>query len=319
MSRQSPEHDAIQSTGLSVEFDGVGKRYGTREILKDISFCTEAGECLGLLGPNGAGKTTMFKLILALTEPDRGRISVAGAATNGGAYSGLRASIGFLPESVTFDGGMSGSSVLAFYGRLKGASKDACNLLLTQVGLEEAALRAVRTYSKGMRQRLGLAQALLATPRLLLLDEPTTGLDPAARSQFFATIGEQRKRGVTVIMSSHALAEMEAHMDRFAILGDGRLLANGSLDDLKQKAGLATRIRLEVPDGMAGTVAQHFDGRVQLDYVNEHRVDLSCLEGAKMEVMRELATLKDRVVDVELNSPRLEDLYSHFTSKAGVL
>lgn len=317
MSRQSRKHSTNEPTGLPVEFDDVCKRYGSREILKNVSFEASVGECLALLGPNGAGKTTIFKLILALTAPDGGRITVAGSGTDEGAYRSARASIGFLPENVTFEGAMSGRSVLAFYGRLKGVSKEACDALLTQVGLEDAASRPIRTYSKGMRQRLGLAQALLADPRLLLLDEPTTGLDPAARRKFFATIQEQRARGVTVIMSSHALAEMEAHMDRFAILGAGRLLATGTLDDLKRRAGLATRIRLKVPVGMARTVVQHFDGRMRLDYVNDQRVDLSCLEGEKMKVMRELATLKDCVVDVELYAPRLEDLYTHFTGKGG--
>ncbi len=317
MSRWSRMHRALDQIGIAVELKDVCKRYGAREILKKASLHVCAGECLALLGANGAGKTTMLKLILALTDPDSGKITMSGVATEKGAYESVRASIGFLPENVTFDGGMSGRSVLAFYGRLKGVSKDECNELIARVGLEDAAARPVRTYSKGMRQRLGLAQALLASPRLLLLDEPTTGLDPTARREFFEAIAEQRARGVTIVMSSHALAEMEAHMDRFAILGDGHVLANGTLEELKRRAGLSTLIRLKVPKGMAGRVAQHFDGRLRLNHVNDRRVDLSCLDGEKMEVMRELATLKEWVSDVELNAPRLEDLYDHFTQEGG--
>lgn len=300
--------------GFRIDFDGVGKAYGGQSVLEGVSLSVVPGEALGLLGPNGAGKTTMFKLILGLIRADSGGVKVDGIEPATQDYREKRASIGFLPENVTFDGGLSGRAMLSFYGRLKSVAENECDDLLREVGLENAKSRPVRTYSKGMRQRLGLAQALLGSPRLLLLDEPTTGLDPASRRQFFSILDQQRARGVSVLMSSHALAEMETHMDRFAILANGKLRACGSLEDLKQRAGMQTQVRLTVPKGRAQSVAKHFDGRVQLSYVNEKHVDLSCLASDKMLVMRELANLKGEVQDVELRTPRLDDIYAHFAN-----
>ncbi len=296
----------------AISFTNVSKTYGGHRVLQDVSLSIPQGECAALLGPNGAGKTTMFKLMLGLVTPDGGAVTVAGVTPTAVSFHRVKAGIGYLPENVVFDGGMSGRAMLGFYGRLKGVRQNACDDLLELVGLTAAANRPVRTYSKGMRQRLGLAQALLGKPSVLFFDEPTTGLDPTSRQQFYSLLKEQRSRGATIIMSSHALAEVEAQMDRFAIVKDGRMRAFGTLEELKSLAGLETRIRLTVSQGSATKVADHFGGRARLSYVNDRSVHLSCLDGTKMVVMRELATLEEQIEDVEVRAPQLEDLFAHF-------
>ena len=224
--------------GFNVRIDGVVKAYGRHEVLKGISLEVHAGECVALLGPNGAGKTTLFKLILGLVRPGGGQVSIDGMDPAARAFRAYRSEIGFLPENVSFHQAMTGREVLAFYARLKGASASECPVLLERVGLADVAKRRVGTYSKGMRQRLGLAQALLGHPRLLFLDEPTTGLDPSLRRQFYDLIEELRRNGTTALISSHALSEIEARTDRVAIMKAGLLVACGTLDDLRREAGL---------------------------------------------------------------------------------
>ena len=186
------------------------------------------GERLALLGHNGAGKTTLLKLALGLTRADGGTLRTLGCTPGGPGWTEAKRGIGFLPESVAFLGSMTGRETIRFYGRLKGVGRAACEEALAHVGLAGAAGKRVKAYSKGMRQRLGFAQAILGTPRLLILDEPTGGLDPESRHAFHATLGELAGRGTAIILSSHVLAEVEAGTDRVAIMRRGRLAACGT-------------------------------------------------------------------------------------------
>lgn len=297
----------------AIELAGVFKRYRETEAVRGVDLSAGQGEYLALLGHNGAGKTTLVKLMLGLTRPTAGSVRVLGVDPVSSEAVALRRTIGYLPESVAFQGAMSGREVLNFYARLKGEAARACETLLDRVGLGEAAGRPVRTYSKGMRQRLGLAQALLGAPRLLFLDEPTTGLDPALRRVFYDIVEELRDRGTTALISSHALSEIEARTDRVAIMKNGRLVACGTLDELRQAAGLPVRIRVLVTPGEASAVAERIGGGLTLDKVNDRRVDLSCIPGDKMMVVRRLADLGETVRDVDIAGPRLEEIYAHFT------
>lgn len=290
-----------------IDLQAVGKRYGTHQAVSDVSFALPQGCCLALLGHNGAGKTTLMKLMLGLTRATSGRIAVLGSDPAAAALD-FRRQIGFLPENVAFHEELTGRDTLRFYARLKKEPVAACEPLLERVGLSHAAGRRVKTYSKGMRQRLGLAQALLGRPRLLLLDEPTTGLDPALRQEFFQIIQELKAGGCTVVLSSHILTELEARTDLVAIMKDGRLVAWGGLDELRAKAALPVRIRVATPGG-AGDVAERLGGAT-VTRVNHHAVELSCPLADKMTVLRDVVGLG--VSDVEIQLPSLDDVYVHF-------
>lgn len=299
----------------AIALDAVSKRYGAQEAVHEITLAVAAGESLALVGPNGAGKTTLMKMILGVTRPSGGSVRVDGSDPCGSGAAALRARVGYLPENVTFHGAMTGAELLAFYARLKGEPVSTCGALLERVGLTDAADRRVRTYSKGMRQRLGLAQTLLGHPRLLVLDEPTTGLDPTLREHFYRILGEQHAAGTTALVSSHALTEIEGRTDRIAIVRSGQLLVCGTLDELRIQASLPVRIRLMVDPGTAAAVAERIGAGITLSKVNDHTVDLHCLNGDKMTVVRRIGELGQPVNDVEIVPPRLDQIYAHFAGE----
>lgn len=285
----------------------VTKRFGRVTALDDVALTVEPGEFLALAGHNGAGKTTLFKIVLGLLKPTNGNVSVLGGEP--GRADALSA-IGFLPENVVFTGNTTGRELLRFYASLKHAPRAQCDKLLEQVGLTAAASRRVKTYSKGMRQRLGLAQMLLGQPRLLILDEPTTGLDPESRRHFYELIEQRRAAGATVVLSSHALADFEDKADRIALLKAGRLAACGTLDDLRRDAALPVRIRLHTTEAARAALQKSVAGLADLHPINGQRVEIVCTPERQLQVLKRIGET-DAVEHLEIQPPRLEDIYHH--------
>ncbi len=298
-----------------ISLQAVSKQYGSETVLRDINFEVQAGECIVLVGHNGAGKTSLMKLMLGLTRPTTGTVEILGGNPAFSAAVAQRMALGYLPESVAFYEAMTGSEVLAFYARLKGASTLECKNLLELVGLGKASKRRVGTYSKGMRQRLGLAQAMLGDPQLLFLDEPTTGLDPSLRHQFYELIDALHKEGATSIISSHALNEVEARANRFVIMKMGVVVASGTLNELYQQAALPVRLKVSVTPGQASSVAERLGSEINIDKVNQQSINLSCFNGEKMPLIRRISELGDVVNDLQIKPPKLDEVYSHFMNK----
>ncbi len=297
-----------------VQLEQVERRFGAVQALKGLSLTVEAGEVLGLLGHNGAGKSTMMKLVLGILAPTSGRVSVLGEDPRGHQARNLRLQLGYLPENVSFYDNLSGREVLRYFARLKRVPVSEADRLLERVGLGHAARRRVRTYSKGMRQRLGLAQALLGEPRLLLLDEPTVGLDPMAVRDVYGMIDQLRGRGTSVILSSHVLPGVERHIDRVAILCEGRLLAWGTIDALRQEAGLPLRIHVrseEISDALLGRLTEH---GVQVVTNGDGRAHLSTAPSEKLGVLRTLLA-EERLSDISMEPPTLDSLYAYFDAR----
>lgn len=297
----------------AVDLASVTKAYGDFLALDSLNLSVAPGEVLGLLGHNGAGKTTSMKLILGLTTPSAGQVRLFGENPAGHAARALRYAVGYLPESVSFYEQLTGREVLDYFRRLKRVARTECDRLLDQVGLTEAAQRRVKTYSKGMRQRLGLAQALLGQPKLLLLDEPTVGLDPLGTRDFFVMLDELRQQGTTVILCSHVLAGIESHIDKAAILGHGRLLAHGSLDELRRQAGLplTIRVRGHWPPGTWENRLTEMG--IHGARVNGRHVEFTTSVARKIELTR-FVLAEPGVEDIEWSAPSLESLYAHFGS-----
>jgi len=201
--------------------------------VKDLNLCIEPGEVYGLLGPNGSGKSTTLKIILGLVSPTRGRTEIFGRDSR---LVESREAVGFLPENPYFYKYLTGNETLRFFGRLSGlrgaALKNRINELLDLVDLSKARNRRLGTYSKGMLQRIGLAQALIHDPRLVVLDEPTAGVDPAGSRDIRDLILDLKRRGITVLLSSHLLAQAQEICDRVGILADGVLVREGHLQEL---------------------------------------------------------------------------------------
>ena len=242
MTRNPPPIDLRAAPAIEVL--GAHKHYGALHAVDGIDLRIERGEILGLIGHNGAGKSTLFKMILGLTPTTSGEIRVGGTSVSGRDFRTARRHLGYLPENVVLYDNLSGLETLRFFARLKAAPLAQCAALLDQVGLAHAGNRPVREYSKGMRQRLGFAQALLGNPQVLLLDEPTNGLDPQAIRDFYATLRGLQAQGVTIVITSHILAELQERVDRLAILASGRLQALGSVQALRERTHMPLGTRL---------------------------------------------------------------------------
>jgi Cu-processing system ATP-binding protein len=291
-----------------IALEGVAKRYGAVEAVRDVSFALPQGARVALVGHNGAGKTTLMKLMLGLARPSAGRVLMLGHDPAEGARE-MRRHIGWLPENVTFNGALTGRELLRFFARLKGERPAQADAMLERVGLGAAARRRVGTYSKGMRQRLGLAQALLGAPRALLLDEPTTGLDPEVRQGLYDTLARLADGGTTVLLSSHALEELEGRVERVIILDRGRLVAAGSMAELRGLARLPLRLRVTLAQGSAPP--EWLAAAAELRGVDGRMIELACAPEAKMALLRRAAE-DAHVADVELHAPTLDELYAHF-------
>jgi Cu-processing system ATP-binding protein len=296
----------------AVEIEGVSQHYGAMTVLHDLHLCLGEGEVLGLFGHNGAGKTTSMKLILGLLQPSCGRVQVLGRNP---CDALVRRQLGYLPENVTFYAQLSGRETLRHFARLKGAALTQVDELLAQVGLADAMHRRVKTYSKGMRQRLGLAQALLGAPRLLLLDEPTVGLDPIATQDLYQLVDRLRQQGTSIILCSHVLPGVEAHINRAAILAHGRLQAVGSLPSLRADAGLPALIRATgLKHGAPLLQRWHAQGH-QARAVGADGIEVVASNGHKLGLLRQLLD-EGEAQDIDIHKPSLEDLYRYYMDKA---
>jgi ABC-2 type transport system ATP-binding protein len=223
----------------AVEANGVAKHYGPVVAVDDLTFAAEAGEILGVLGPNGAGKTTAIRILTTVLEPTHGTFSVAGVPHTRPAE--IRGRIGVLPESAGYRERQTGEEFLRYHARLFGHSRTGARILaatlLGDVGLGEWGRRLIATYSRGMRQRLGIARALVNDPDVVFLDEPTLGLDPAGQRQMLAIVRRiSLERGATVLLSTHVLAEVEETCSRVLILNRSRVVAHGTVGEVARQA-----------------------------------------------------------------------------------
>lgn len=290
-----------------LKITGLDTFRGSTQVLQAIDLTLRAGERLALLGHNGAGKSTLIKAVLGLIQTEGGSISICGSRPGTAA---ARTHTAFLPEAVSFHPALTGHEQLLMFARLSGETAD-IKALLQRVGLSEAMHRRIGAYSKGMRQRLGLAQVLLGRPKLALLDEPTSGLDPISRQDLYAIIDELAGQGTAVLIASHALTEVEARTDRIAILRRGVKVADDTLANLSAKAGLPVKLRLRASEAQADQLAQQTGGC----RINGASVEILCTPQNKMAELRRIAALGDGVVDLDVVPPRLEDLYRHYSQE----
>ncbi|MNS16363.1 putative ABC transporter ATP-binding protein YxlF [compost metagenome] len=304
-------------TAPTVTLSGVAKRYGRIEAVKNVSFELEQGQTVALVGHNGAGKTTLIKLMLGLIRPTQGTVQVLGEDPARGDFA-VRQRLGYLPESVSFHMALTGRETLNFYARLKRVDMSDMEGLFERVGLAPAAAdRPVRTYSKGMRQRLGLAQALLGAPRILLLDEPTSGLDPALRRNFYELVSGLRSAGTTILLSSHALTELEDRTDRVIIINEGVAIADGTLEKLRGIARLPTRISVTLADG-AGITAPS-GGQVAWRAIRDRTFEAEVTPENKISILRDVTADPAAVTALHVVEPTLDELYAHFLGGRGMM
>ena len=235
---------------ITVEAVHLTKKYRERTAIEDVSFTARSNDVVGLLGPNGAGKTTTIRILTTVITPTSGDFRIAGRSPK--EPGEIRRRVGVLPESSGYPGFETGREYLSYHARLYGLSsssaRDLADSLLTDVGLADRARSRISGYSRGMRQRLGIARALVNDPAVVFLDEPNLGLDPAGQSQILKIVRQvAQERGATVILSTHALSEVEEVCSQVLILNQGRLVASGSIGDVMRTAVVERSAQLRVP------------------------------------------------------------------------
>jgi ABC-2 type transport system ATP-binding protein len=311
----------------AVEANGIRKEYGKAVAVQDLELTVEAGEILGVLGPNGAGKTTAIRVLTTVLSPTRGSFSVAGIPHSRPAE--IRRRIGVLPESAGYPEQQTGAEFLRYHTRLYGhgrtAARAIADALLVEVGLEERGRSLVAGYSRGMRQRLGIARALVNTPQVVFLDEPTLGLDPAGQRQVLELVRRMaRERGAAVLLSTHLLAEVEEVCGRVVILNRGRLVASGTVSEVARRAAAPRSMSVRVPpehaDRALATLAgipgvrhaEHANGltgSIQATVAGDGR------HGLGNEALRTLLEQAVPVLGFEVEGARLSDAFLAITEE----
>ncbi len=287
------------------------KCFQSVEALKQVSLALQPGKRAALLGHNGAGKSTMMKIILGLIPFDSGEVSVCGEAPGSAA---ARMQVAYLPENVAFHPALTGEEQISHYLSLRGENPRIAPQLLARVGLAHAARRRIGTYSKGMRQRVGLAQSLIGRPRLLVLDEPTSGLDPVSRRDFYDLLDGLSADGTAILLSSHVLTEVEARTDSILILSGGQLVAEGTLADLRAQAALPITLLVRPAEGRATSLAAVFP---EATIGSDGMLRFSCPQADKLPLLASITALGPEVADLDVIPPSLEDIYSHFSRRDG--
>jgi len=277
------------------------------EAVRDVTFAIEDNEIFGLVGPNGAGKTTTMKMMTNLIFPDAGQVRLFGEPTG---ETASRRRLGYLPEEPYFYGHLSVVEMLHYYGALHGMARsavdDRIDDLLELVGLEDVPDRPLRNYSKGMRQRAGIAQALVNDPDLVILDEPQSGLDPIGRKEVRDLILTLREAGKTILFSSHILVDVEAVCDRVAILNDGDLVDVTDLDDLD--ADHRQRVELRV-DGLAPEDADDLEGLERLDRAGSKLIVIFSADVPIEPILSDIIDRGGRILELDRHGRRLEQQF----------
>ncbi|WP_049889319.1 ABC transporter ATP-binding protein [Natronolimnohabitans innermongolicus] len=299
----------------AIDISSVTKRYGSETALEGLDLTVHSGDIYGFLGPNGAGKSTTINLILDFIRPTAGEVSVFGLDATEDTLE-IRERTGILPEGVETYNRLTGRKHVEFAIESKDADDDP-DELLERVGIADAADKKAGGYSKGMTQRLMLATALVGEPDLLILDEPSTGLDPNGARQMREIIREENRRGATVFFSSHVLGQVEAVCDRVGILRDGRLIAEDTVEGLRETMPTQTRLRVQldrIPDDAEGAL----EAVRSIDGVSEVQADgpsllVTCEDSAKTTVLHTVEEYGVTVEDFTTDSSSLEDLFVAYT------
>jgi ABC-2 type transport system ATP-binding protein len=308
---------APSSPDLAIETRTLGKIFGSKVAVRGLTLEVARGEVFGFLGPNGAGKSTSIKMMLGLTAPTRGEALVLGSPAGDVT---TRRKIGFLPEHFRFYEWLTASELLSVHGRLYGMSKSSLGKripeLLEEVGLWPHREKRVRDFSKGMMQRLGLAQALLNEPDLIFLDEPTSGLDPAGRKLVRDIIKAQRDRGATVFLNSHLLGEVEVTCDRVGFIKNGEVLETRCLGALLEgEVTVTMRARNLSPETLAALGQRVFSLKAAGDALTFYTPSMDALP----DIVRFLVSQNVDVYEVTPQRFSLEDLFLRIVGTDGGL
>jgi ABC-2 type transport system ATP-binding protein len=303
-------------TNAVIEANGLTKRYRKHVAVDHIDLAIGEGEVFGLLGPNGAGKTTTILMVMGLTDVSEGTVRLLGLDPARQPLA-VKRHIGYMPDSVGFYDGLTARENLAYTGRLAGLERAFIDRrigeVLARVGLSEVVGQKVRTFSRGMRQRLGLADALLKTPRIVILDEPTTGLDPQATQEFLELIRDLKKDGITTILSSHMLEKVQVICDRVALFNAGRIALCGTVTELgRQVLGGGHRILVEARGNDIERALSSIPGIIRVRREAQDRYVLEAESDIRPAVAATVAGMGGALLSLGIRQASLESVYTSY-------
>jgi ABC-2 type transport system ATP-binding protein len=295
--------DGAGGPAPAVTLDGLAKSYGDVDAVVDASFTVERGEVFGFLGPNGAGKSTTIRMVLGLTRPSAGEATVLGErVTDRAGWLRVAGRVGYVPGEATYHEHRRGGALLDHLARLRGGERRAELEALFPAPFD----RRIGTYSRGNRQKLSLVQAFMHDPDLVVMDEPTAGLDPLVQRRFYEFVERERTAGTTVLFSSHVLSEVRRICDRLAVIRDGRVVAVERVADLLADAGKVVTADLRDRPPLDRF---RLPGVAHAEYRDDGRLRLLCTGGYDALLDRLAAS---QVRDVEIRETALEDVFAHF-------
>jgi len=303
-----------------LEIRNLTKRFGALAAVQNVNLSVPAGEIFGLLGPNGAGKTTTVSIVCGLLSPTEGDVTVDGHSVLREPMA-VRREVGVVPQELALYGALSGRENLVFFGRMQEIParllQERVRAVLDIVGLTDRQNDRVETYSGGMKRRLNVAIGLLNQPRLLILDEPTVGVDPQSRNNILETLRELNRQGVTMLYTSHYMEEVEFLCSHIAIMDHGRVIADGSQEELQRRAGgqdiISVRLADEADEALR-TRLMALPG-VETVELQDHAVRIATASGRALlaPLVAELAAAGTTVTAIEVKEPNLEDLFLSLT------
>lgn len=326
---QGPNKGNMSSDNLPVmELNNINKEYRLGggyvfKALSDINFSVKKGEVLTILGHNGAGKSTLIKIIMGFTRATTGVIKIFNTDTSVVLPKHVKARIGYIPEVVHFYGNLTGMEIMKFFSKLNNINdKKLLEELLDKVGISRAANKKVISYSKGMMQRLAFAVSRIKNPDIYILDEPTSGMDPAAVNDFIALIRLIHDAGKTVIMAAHILPEIEDISSRICIILNGTITALGGIPELSEQLGLSTTMNLSFKNGFKFEESwfEHMkDSMLITDYEFNDKIssaDIKFTETNRIKLISEvIGKYNDNLADINIKKPGLFEIFSHFSNK----
>ncbi|MBO9311652.1 MAG: ABC transporter ATP-binding protein [Chloroflexus sp.] len=303
-----------------VECRDLTKQYGSFTAVDHLNLTVRKGEVFGLLGPNGAGKTTTILMLLGLTEPTGGSVRVLGLDPARQPLS-VKARVGYLPDQVGFYDNLTARENLSYIAKLNGIREPEMsrriNAALDQVGLSQVADRRVKTFSRGMRQRLGVAEVLIKQPQLIIMDEPTLALDPEAVREFLDLIRQLKTSGITMLLSSHLLQQVQAVCDRVGLFHKGRMVLEGTVSELAQRVlGGAYRIHLEVEGGDAvATALRALPDVLSVSQEGTRFYNIEARADLRAEIARKVVEVGGRLLGLSIDTPSLDEVYARYFKK----
>jgi ABC-type multidrug transport system ATPase subunit len=310
---KDPSLHQSDDTSSAISVVELTKTFESVAAVDSATFHIKKGEIFGFLGPNGAGKTTTIKAILGLLYPDNGEIRINGTNIFTDEKK-AKSQIGYLPEKVAFYDNLTALQNLMFYAEIKQVSKQCCQPLLNEFGLADAMDKKVGAFSKGMLQRLGMARAVMDDPSILILDEPSSGLDPRGVVFMREKIKHMQQRGATVLVSSHILGEIQEMCDRVCIINKGKIVAVDRIENLGTRLHLRPKIVILL-EKMTEKILKAVEKLKDVDHVEAKGtlLEVNCLASAKANVILSVVKAGGNIMNLQIREPSLEDVFMRFT------